>query len=60
MRTLLGDQAELSLTVSEQHEIFAEQAHPFGPTVPEFGGGPDGLPVAAHQVAHWRSRSNSR
>ena len=50
------DEAERALSVAVKDEVFAEEAHLFRRVVSvEFNTGGDGVPVAAHQFAHWRT-----
>jgi hypothetical protein len=45
-------QAECAFAVLVENEVFSKQAHGLGGPVVEFGSGGDGVPVAAHELAH--------
>ena len=54
------DEAERPGGVAVEDEVFAEQAHLLGGVVGvEFDACGDGVPVAAHQLAHRRARTDS-
>jgi hypothetical protein len=60
MRARLGDQAELSAAIFEEHEVFTEQPHPLRPPRFHLGHCADRLPVAAEQPPHRRGALDAR
>jgi len=55
------DQAKDALRAPEEHEVLAQQANLFGGgLLVELGAAGDGVPVAAHELAHWRAGTHSR
>ena len=61
MRTAVGEQADATRSVAEEHEDFAEEPHEYcRPLRGQLGGDSDGHPVAAKQLAARRTRSNAR
>jgi hypothetical protein len=59
MRTQLGDQAEFSAAIAEEHEVFAEETDAFGPRRLQVFRRGDRVPIAAQQRAHRRSRADA-
>ena len=60
MRAQPRDEPERPRPVAVEDEVFAEQAHGLRRPVVELSGGGDGVPVAAHQLAHRRAGADLR
>ena len=54
------DEAQRAGLVAVEHEVLAEEAHRLGGALVEFGRGGEGVPVAAHEIAHRRSLADLR
>ena len=54
------DEADRAGLVPVEDEVLAEDAHRLRGTFVELADGGDGVPVAAHQLAHGRARADSR
>ena len=55
MRAGALDESERTGLVAIEHQVLAHESHGLGGAFVELGGSGDGMPVAAHQIAHRRT-----